>query len=169
MASSQPALTAVYLDTSVVVPALFHGHVHFAACRAFVARLVNDRSHVHFSQILWLELSQVLTHLPHDPGLALDLRRAYRLDRWERNVAVRERWLATGLQWFNDLIARFDRVTEAPFSRAIWEASLDIMAQHQLRSHDAIHVATARAVGIRDFATLDGHFRRVPDLHLWLI
>ena len=43
------------------------------------------------------------------------------------------------------------------------------MAQHRLPSHDAIHVATARAAGVRDFVTLDDYFRRVPDLRLWLL
>ncbi len=82
---------------------------------------------------------------------------------------MRERWLDAGVQRFNDLMGRFDRVTEIPFGRTIWQASLAVMAQQRLRSHDAIHVATARTAGVRDFATLDDHFRRVPDLRLWLI
>ena len=43
------------------------------------------------------------------------------------------------------------------------------MARTQLRAHDAIHVATAEAVGVRDFATLDDDFKRVASLRVWQI
>ena len=65
--------------------------------------------------------------------------------------------------------ARFAALTRVAFDRAIWEASLDAMARHRLRSHDAIHVATARSAGVRSFATLVADFRRVPDLDVMLL
>ena len=77
--------------------------------------------------------------------------------------------MAFGVQRFEALIARFATVTEVEFDIPIWLASIDIMAQTNLRSHDAIHVATARSAGVRDFATVDAHSRRVPDLNVRLI
>jgi predicted nucleic acid-binding protein len=160
---------AAYLDTSVVVAAIIDGHVHQPRSVAFCARLIAAGSDVNTSEILRLELSQALAQLPHDPGLSTDLRRAYRLRRWATSVEVRQRWLTAGVRRVSGLMSQFAHVTEVPFDRTIWEVSLGIMAQLQLRSHDAIHVATARGIGVRDFATLDGHFRRVPDLRLWLV
>lgn len=160
---------AVYLDTSLVVAAVIDSHVHHAASIAFCTRLIDARSHVRFSIILRLEFAQVLVKLAKDPQRPAALRRGYRLDRWDARESVRERWLTFGFSRFDALMARFDAVSEVAFDLPIWEASLDVMARHRLRSHDAIHVATARAGGVRDLATLDDDFRRVPDLRVWLI
>lgn len=70
---------------------------------------------------------------------------------------------------FEALMARFAALTRVAYDRAIWEANLDVMARHRLRSHDAVQVATARSAGIRSFATLDADFRRVPDLDVILL
>ncbi len=45
----------------------------------------------------------------------------------------------------------------------------DPAARHRLRSHDALHVATALAAGVPDFATVDADFRRVSALRLHLL
>lgn len=111
----------------------------------------------------------MLARLPHDALFPEALRRAFRLDRWDTDAQVRARWMVHGVQRFEALIARFATVTEVEFSIPIWRASIDIMAQTNLRSHDAIHVATARAAAVRDFATVDAHFRRVSDLNVRLI
>lgn len=167
--ADDPPPSDVYVDTSIAVAAMFEGTAHSAASVTFCARLEAARSRVVFSEILWLELSQVLARQYQDPRLPEELRRTYRLDRWETDARVRTRWLAFGLQQFEMLIARFRDVSAISFDRDIWDASIDIMAQTNLRSHDAIHVATARSAGIADFATIDHHFRRMPGLNVWLI
>ena len=167
VAGSAPA--ASYLDTSVVVASTIDGIAGSEACAAFCDRLVDAGSHVFFSQILRLELSQVLARLPKDNQVPLAVRHAYRLDRWDTRVDVRTRWLTDGARRFEDLLVRFAEVSEIAFDPTIWHASLDVMARYRLRSHDAIHVASARAAGVRDFATLDGDFRRVPDLRVLLL
>ena len=167
VAGSAPA--AIYLDTSVVVASTIDGIAGSEACAAFCDRLVDASSHVFFSQILRLELSQVLARLPKDNQVPLAVRHAYRLDRWDSRVDVRTRWLTDAAQRFEDLLARFADLSEIAFDPTIWRASLDVMAHFRLRSHDAVHIATARAAGVRDFATLDDDFRRVPDLRVWLL
>lgn len=85
------------------------------------------------------------------------------------NVAVRQQWMSAGMQKFESFLNRFDEVAEFPFHGEIWEQSVEIMARHQLKSLDAVHVATARAYGLRHFATLDDDFNHVQDLRVWLI
>lgn len=88
-------------------------------------------------------------------------RMAFRLDAWGVDPTVRERWLRFGIDEFAALLARFHEVFEAPFDTDIWHASLDVMIATGLQSHDAIHVATARRLGLATIATADDHFTRV--------
>ncbi len=152
----------VYLDTSVVVAAIIPGSDHVGPCAAFCNDLVAAGSRIFFSQILRLELSQALLKLAtRRAGLPSDTSAAYRLDDWGADPSVRDRWLRIGVRAFDDLFERFPRVLELPFDVGTWQTSLDVMVAHGLRSHDAIHVATARQLGVPTIATADDHFKRV--------
>jgi predicted nucleic acid-binding protein len=159
----------VYLDTSVVATALFPGLAHGNASATFLGDVAKLGGRASFSRILWLEYAQVLIKLPRGTELPDDMRRRFRLARWETNADVRRRWMEHGLDQLETLLRQFDEALAIPFRRSTWTASLDVMARTQLRSHDAVHVATAREVGVLDFVTVDDHFRRVPDLRVWLI
>ncbi len=41
------------------------------------------------------------------------------------------------------------------------------MAEYNLKAHDAVHVATAFAAEVLDFASFDADYRRVAGLYLW--
>ncbi len=56
-----------------------------------------------------------------------------------------------------------------PFGRSTWLASTRVMANEQLRSHDAVHAATAREHGLLSLATADEHFLKLRDLDIWMI
>ena len=73
------------------------------------------------------------------------------------------------MRQFERFLAPFAAIVELPFSLPIRRASIELMARHRLRSHDAIHVATALAAGVPDFASVDSDFRRVPALQLHLL
>lgn len=161
--------SVVYLDTSVAVAAMFPGLAYFAPSQAFCEELETAESHVVFSEILRLELSQVIVRLPRDPMLPADVRQQFRLSEWDASAAIRAAWLFEGIRRFDALVNRFAVTTEVAFNRDLWLASVTIMARHRLRSHDAIHVATARSVDVRAFVTLDSDFRRVPDLDVHLL
>lgn len=163
------ALPPVYLDTSVLVAAGIGGLIHSGSCPEYCNRLVAAGTHVHFSQIVRLEFAAVIARLPRDTRLPEGLRREYRLGRWDQSPDVHERWMRFGARQLDALVGHFGQRTEAVFDRAVWLDSLDVMARHRLRSHDAIHVATARQAGVRTFATLDDDFRRVPDLDVRLL
>ncbi len=160
----------VYRDTSLVIATIVPGLPHARASDAFCTQLAHQGSRIGFSQILRLELSRAIRNLASRRGqLPLNTQQSYRLDEWDTNVAVRQRWMTAGRQKFEAFLDRFDGVAELPFHTAIWEQSVAIMALRQLRSLDAVHVATAHAYGLRHFATLDDDFNRVQNLHIWLI
>ena len=85
---SSPA--AIYLDTSAVATAMFPGLAHSVASAALCATAAREGATAVYSQILWLELSQVLMKLPHGAALPAALRRRYRLNRWAANTDVRQ-------------------------------------------------------------------------------
>jgi predicted nucleic acid-binding protein len=165
-----PGPDDLYLDTSVVVGAIIAGTPHSERARQALTEWANTGGSVYFSQILRAELSQALRNLASRPGqVPQDTREQFRLDSWSTESAVRERWLQHGVSKFRGFVASFDEVFELPFTTQIWNDSLRVIIDSGLQSIDAIHVATATRNGIRTLATLDDHFRRVPDLRVWLL
>ena len=71
--------SAVYLDTSVAVAALFKDMTNFRTSASFCGRLVSAGSRGVFSKIVSIELSQVLARLPYDQQVPEAVRRRYRL------------------------------------------------------------------------------------------
>jgi predicted nucleic acid-binding protein len=159
----------VYLDTSVFVATIVPAVPHHSACVAFCDSLAGGSAKVITSDLMRIEFVQSWFRLPSMSYLDAQTRRDYRMSAWDRNVAVRERWMAEGVARMEALLARFHTTAELPLTLAIWRASVDIMARHRLRSYDAVHVATALLAGVQDFATVDDDFRRVPTLRLNLL
>lgn len=167
---SSPLPRDVLLDTGLVVAAINVGSLNSASGRGFADQLVAERTRVHFSQILRLELTEALRKFATIPRRVADtVRRDFQLDHWERSVFVRRRWMRFGVQEFDALLARFDEVNELPFDQSIWLQSITVMTDERLRSHDAIHVATAREYRVPCIATTDDHFLRVNDLDVRLL
>ncbi len=163
----------VYLDSSLVVAAIVRGSDHSRASADFCAQLAERGSRVYFSQVLRLELAEAVRRLAADPKRAArlppDLRREYQLGQWGTNLFVRQRWMDFGVQQLDALLDRFAEAFELPFRPKVWRSSLAVIVDHQLRSLDAIHVATAREYRIRHLATTDDDFSRVTDLRVWLL
>ncbi len=161
--------TAVFLDTSAVVCAVQTGIPHHRACRDYRDQLVRDSRRVVISRLLRIEYAQAWYRMPATSYVRPQIVRAFRLGAWDRNPAVRETWMAYGMTLLDQLLAGFAGTLELPIDESVIAASVQIMAQHRLRSHDAIHVATALAAGVPDFATVDADFRRVSALRLTLL
>jgi predicted nucleic acid-binding protein len=160
----------VFLDSGDVIAAIIPGRLFWAGCDTFCERLAEERCRVYFSQILRLELTEAIRKLATIPGRApADLYARFRLKEWERDASVRRQWLRFGVQQFDALLERFALVYELPFRQSIWLRSVEIMADRQLRSHDAIHLATAYENRLTCFATTDDEFLKVPDLDVRLI
>jgi predicted nucleic acid-binding protein len=160
----------VYLDTGVVMVAIVPNSLYDEASRDFCERLIAQGCTVYFSQILRLELSEAGRKLATISGrVSADLRREYRLDDWERDVSVRRAWLFFMADEFELLPARFAEVLELPFDEAIWLRSVEVMAERQVRSHDAVHLATAYENRLTCFATTDDGLLEIPDLDVRLV
>jgi predicted nucleic acid-binding protein len=68
------------------------------------------------------------------------------------------------MQQFEAFISQFYEANEVALDPAIVDDALEIMADCQIGSYDAIHVATARAIGIEHLAAVDADFARVRPL-----
>lgn len=110
-------------------------------------------SSIYFFRILRIELAQALRNLVTRQQLPATTRDHFLLDRWEDDLFVLERWFFDGLRRFRLFLSQFDEAVEVGYRLPIWERSVRIMARYQLRSLNALHVATAREIGILDFAT----------------
>jgi predicted nucleic acid-binding protein len=139
------------------------------ASAQFCTELSARRSRIYFSFLLRIELAQALRNLVTRNQLPVDTRQRFQLDQWQTNVLIRQRWFVDGIRQFEALLGLFSEWYEIEADIRIWRRSLEIMALHQLRAHDAIHVATSLKAGVRDFATCGDHFRRVDELNLWLM
>jgi len=160
----------VYLDTSVVIAAVIPGILYWQSATELCDQLIAQRSTIYFSQVLRLELTEAVRKVATIPGRAPEaLRQRFRLGDWERDHSVRRHWFNFGVGEFEALFERFAEVYELPFDRTIWLRSVEIMAAHQLRSHDSIHLATAYENRLTCLATTDDEFLKIPDLDIRLV
>jgi predicted nucleic acid-binding protein len=160
----------IYLDTSVVVAAIVPGGPSASVCAAFCEHLSGPGSRVSLSSTLRIELSLAIRKIATkrdriDPTV----REEFGFDRWETDHVVRQRWMAHGVAQFEQLLSSFAEVVELPFGAGIWARSIDLMIDHFLQAHDAVHAATAAAYGLRAFATTDADFARVDLLDVILL
>lgn len=170
MTSTTSALTDAYLDTSFVIAATISGTHHASAAREFQMHLANWNTRNYFSGILRIEVSQALLRIGSNPArLASAVRSRFILGRWDQDILTRHRWMAHGVNEFESMLLRLYQVYELPISLDIWQRSVSIMAHYRLHSIDAIHVATAQTIGVRNFVTCDADFRRVDGLNVILV
>ena len=162
--------TDVHLDTGIAIAATFPATLHSIGARDLCQRLIHQGCTVYFSQVLRLEFTEAVRKLATIHGrVPPEVRRRFRLDDWERDVTVRRGWLLFAVDRLESLLLRFTEVYEIPFDHSIWLRSVEGMAERQLRSHDAIHLATAYENRLACFATTDDEFLKVPNLDVRLI
>ena len=74
------------------------------------------------------------------------------------------------LQWFltafEQLFGQFEW-SEAVLTSGVRAQALQYVADYNLETHDAVHLASAFRHGVIDLASLDEAFRRVDGLNLW--
>ena len=73
-----------------------------------------------------------------------------------------------GVAQLDILLSRFAKAGALALRRTVGRSSIAIMVERRLRTCGAVHLATARAEGLRDFATEDSHFREISGLTVWL-
>lgn len=160
----------MFLDSSVIVASIFVGSPHWEAADGFVKQLHTHGSAVYFSTLVRFEYAQAIRNLAVRRSLLPgNTREQFGLDRWEFDLFVRARWFAFGDAKFTALIETFAMAYEMPFERELRERILSLMAYYDLKSYDAVHLATLQHYGIPHFATCDRHFSAIDGLGLFLV
>lgn len=143
---------------------------HHVVASDFAVGLANSGSAIYFSQLLRVELLQALRKIGTDPnGLRESVRRKNRLQHWGRIESVRENWLRFGLSQFDTFLIQFRAAYELAMTPEIVASAVGLMARHNLKSNDAVHLATARAAGVTQIVTLDRDFSSVTQPSVLLL
>ena len=159
----------VYLDTSVVVGAIFPGTPNSTACSTTCYQLNVANVHVYASLALRLDYGRAVRRLATKPDrLPPQTVQEFRLDEWAINPLVRQRWFGRAARLLDEFLNRFNEYDELPITNEIWRLSLELMGSESLDATDSLHVATARIFSIGHFFTADSDFRRIasPTVHL---
>lgn len=159
----------IYLDTSIAAAAIIGGSAHSQASQDFCAELSRANSAVYFSRLVRIEVLQMLKKYATKDLAPPQLQRAFQLDQFSRNLMIRQRWLDFGMRQLDILVGTFYRAYELPIQKQTCQRCMNIMSQHNLDSHDAIHIATAMHNSLQHFATVDSDFTRVRELNVILI
>lgn len=152
----------IYLDTSAIVATLVIGSPRHLQSLDALRRHAEQDAIVCVSQLVRAELLQSAIALATLPfGVSGRVRRQFRLHRWGDFPDVRDQWLRHVVTLQGSLFAQFSRVEEIGITPEIGDDAISIMAQFQLKSYDAIHVATAISLDATEFLTSDRDFERV--------
>jgi predicted nucleic acid-binding protein len=163
-------VSAVYLDTSVFIGAIFPGTPNATSCQQVCRDLQQANTTVCFSQCLRLEYARAVRRLATKTDrLPLETAQEFRLSEWGTNPLVRQRWYGRAVRLLDEILARFWEVDELPFTAEVWRASVEVMAVEALDATDACHIATARNYGIGLFMTCDADFQRIRHPEIVLI
>ncbi|MGI8553108.1 MAG: type II toxin-antitoxin system VapC family toxin [Dehalococcoidia bacterium] len=156
----------LYIDTDIFVSYFVSSQPHHERCNSFIVRLVAlGLTTVYISSLVWLELLHVVSQERFRATLSRQMRAEFRLDRWEES-AVRRRYVEWFVELLTQLLSDFEWV-EISLTPEVRSAATAYMAQYNLGSQDAIHLASAVGEGVHDLASFDRQFRRVGNLFLW--
>jgi predicted nucleic acid-binding protein len=128
----------------------------------FTEQLSAANSQVVFSELTRLEFANAVAEVARSSRRRLelpgDMVKEYGLDRWSSDPGIRSHWLKFGHEELEALLNSFYAVVEVPIDDLVLANAVDMMADHDLRSYDALHIATARLQSIRHVASCDGAF-----------
>lgn len=97
--------------------------------------------------------------------LDAETREQFAFDRWQEPL-VRQRYLQMAAGVLEAFLEQFPLV-EIPLGVEVRRLAAEHLAQYNLGTHDAVHLASAQHVGVLDLASLGRGFRRVNGLLLW--
>ncbi len=173
---------AVYFDTNFVVHSLIKQARHYyknLACRYFISRLLESKTKVYFSAIIFPEFWHSAFKI------AIAEAKKYREERqvYEYIKKYKKRAVKESMEFIHEMQKAFDRLmtllneTEQRVyvidtQRTILDGALRFMNDYQLLSYDAIHFASAtisipatdknlEKPSVFDIATLDSDFEGV--------
>lgn len=157
----------LYVDTDILIAALITTEPQHARCRDCLPNVIAiGLTTVYVSAITWLEYLNVIKGDAFRQRLPVEMRQHYSLERWQEK-SVRASYFTDLLDDFEQLFRQFKELIEISLVPEVRIAAIGYAVEYDLRRLDAVHLASAIKMGIFDFASLDGSFRRVDNLHLW--
>jgi predicted nucleic acid-binding protein len=114
---------------------------------------------------MWMEFTNVVMKEQFRNRLPVEWQSRFALARWQ-DAAVRRRYLESQVDALEQLLDQFPW-SEVSLTPQVRSTAIRLVSLHNLRSYDAVHVASAFAAGCIDFASFDETFRRVDGLVLW--
>lgn len=162
----EPLPPQLYVDTDIWIAQLLEPEPHHARCSAFLQRIAHGGSTtLYVSSLTWIEFENVILKPQFRARLPREWHQRFGLARWQ-DATIRRAYIEFMLGIFDDALASFTW-NEIPLTPDIRRRAARDIADHNVRPHDAVHLASATAVGVADFASLDEAFRRVDRLLLW--
>lgn len=155
----------LYLDTDFIIACLERTDPHHQRCAPFMEQVVAHGTTLYVSSLSWLEFIHTVTRERFRELVSDDLRRQFRLERWE-DASIRRAYTNHLLDSFQVLLAQCDWA-EIALTSEIRAEAIELIATYNLNAHDAVHIATARDAGVVNLASPDRGYRRVDGLHLW--
>lgn len=154
----------IVLDTSVAIHAVFPVERYHAESRDFLIRLAQQETRLYFNDLLWAELLEAAFKLALKERFGNEWRRR-RMDGRARRRA--KRLVDDAAAAWDEILSYFIWAT-LPLEQAL-ERVPELMGDYGLGSYDAVHVATALALGLETIATTDHGFADVPAAALRLL
>ena len=155
----------ILLDTSFVVAALVAGENEHDECLSFSEKLLTAGTVVLYSSILRAEYLNAWRTLIHKGYLPSEPSPQIRMEMGSL-PGDRRHWLRIADRLLYQFLSNFYR-REVRLNRRVMNSIVDLMGKYNLKSYDAIHLASAADVGCRELVSFDDHFRRVDGIGLW--
>lgn len=157
----------LYLDTNICLDYLIDTRPRYTlAVRLFQHLDACQLTTLYVSPLSWTEFAHVVRTQSFRDGLSPQWQQQYDLARWAQDPAVRQRYLTGLLGQFEALLDQFGWA-ELVITSDVRRRALHYIAQYNLDSQDAMHLACAAEAGVMDFASFDQGFRRVDNIYLW--
>ena len=178
----------IYFDTNFVIYSLIKQKRHYyknLACRYFIDRLINSKTKIYFSAIIFPEFwhSALKIAIAKDKGYreegqVYNYLRKYKVEAVKKHITFIKDMRDNFDNLMNLLNKKERRVYVVETSRTISEEAMRFMEDYQLLSYDAIHFASATIKmptatdegldkpSVFDIATIDSDFELVKCKYL---
>lgn len=160
----EPLPSAVVLDSDFVINVLHENEEFHEECRLFAARLFDAGVAVVYSNLLRVDFWQGWRSAVNARGLPPEV--ASQPPLIDDPAVQRQRWYQHGDDYLRTFLSLFDRY-EVRIGTRLLDRALRLMAQYNLRSHDACVAAIALHTEVLDVVSLDADFLPVDGLRLW--
>ncbi len=148
----------LYLDTNVCLDYLINARPRYAlAARLFQHLAAYQLTTLYVSPLSWTEFAHVIRTQSFRDGLSPQWQQHYGLAQWTQDPAVRQTYLTALLGQFETLLDQFGWA-EVVITSDVRRRALQYIAQYNLHSQDAMHLACATEAGVMDLASFDQGF-----------